>query len=71
MVDVAMTLRLTDAEAEVLRMRADLEQWPVQEVLRQAIREYVERNPHAERSNQAADESLLRCAELLVRLGNS
>jgi len=39
---MAMTLRLTDAEAEVLRRRARLEQRPMQELVRQAIREYVE-----------------------------
>jgi hypothetical protein len=37
MVGMAMTLRLTDAETEVLR-RADLERCPMQEVARRAIR---------------------------------
>jgi predicted transcriptional regulator len=71
MVVMGMTLRLTDAEAEALRRRAELEQRPVQEVVRQAIREYVERNLRAERSEQAAEESMLRWAELLERLRNS
>jgi predicted transcriptional regulator len=39
---MAMTLRLTDAEAEVLRRRAEMERRPMQAVVRQAIREYVE-----------------------------
>ena len=39
---VAMTLRPADAETGVLRRRAELEQRPMQEVVRQAIREYVE-----------------------------
>ena len=37
-----MTLRLTDTEARALRRRADHEGRPMQEVARQAIREYIE-----------------------------
>lgn len=55
---MATTLRLTDAEAQVLRKRAELERRPVQEVLRQALREYVARHPRAERSEQVAEEQL-------------
>ena len=68
---MAMTLRLTDAEAQILRKRAELEQRPVREVVRQAIREYVERHPRAERFDQAVEEELLRYAEALERLGKS
>lgn len=39
---MAMTLRLTDSEARALRRRADHEGRLMQEVARQAIREYVE-----------------------------
>jgi hypothetical protein len=39
---MAMTLRLTDAEARALRRRAEHEGRPMQEPARQAIREYVE-----------------------------
>ena len=67
---MATSLRLTDAETQMLRKRAELERRPVQEVFRQAIREYVERHPLAERSDQAAGEQLLRWADVLERLGN-
>ena len=65
---VAMTLRLTDAEAEVLRRRAELERRPMQEVVRQAIREYVEGHSRAELLDQVLDEELPRYAEALRRL---
>ena len=63
-----MTLRLTDAEAEVLRRRAALERRSPQEVVRQAIREYVERHSSAELLDQVLDEGLPRYAEALERL---
>jgi predicted transcriptional regulator len=66
---MAMTLRLTDAEAEVLRRRAELEQRPMQEVVRQAIREYVETHSRAEVLDRVLDEDLPRYAEALERLG--
>ncbi len=64
-----MTLRLTDAEAEVLRRHAELERRPMQEVVRQAIREYVEVHSRAELLNRVLDEELPRYAEALERLG--
>jgi predicted transcriptional regulator len=68
---MAMTLRLTDAEAQVLRKRAELEQRSVHAVLRQAISEYVARHPPAERLDRIVEQELLRYAEALERLGNS
>ncbi len=65
---VAMTLRLSDTEAEVLRRRAELERRPMQEVVRQAIREYVESHSRAELLDQVLDEELPRYAEALERL---
>jgi predicted transcriptional regulator len=65
---MAMTLRLTDTEAEVLRRRADLERRPMQEVVRQAIREYVEGHSRAELLERVLDEELPRYAEALERL---
>jgi len=65
---MAMTLRLTDAEAEVLRRRAKLEQRPMQEVVRQAIREYVDSHSRAELLDRVLDEELPRYAEALERL---
>jgi hypothetical protein len=66
---MAMTLRLTDAEAEVLRRRAELERRPMQEVVRQAIREYVEIHSRGELLGRVLDEELPRYAEALERLG--
>jgi hypothetical protein len=65
---MAMTLRLTDAETEVLRRRADLERRSMQEVIRQAIREYVESHSRAELLDHVLDEELPRYAEALERL---
>ncbi|OAA26344.1 Ribbon-helix-helix protein, copG family [Frankia sp. EI5c] len=64
-----MTLRLTDDEAEALRLRSELEQRSMQEIARQAIREYVEAHSRAELLNQVLDEELPRYAEALRRLG--
>ena len=41
---MAMTLRLTDAESDALRARAELEGRSMQDVAREAVREYVERH---------------------------
>lgn len=66
---MAMTLRLADAEAEALRRRAELERRSMQEVARQAIREYVEAHSHAELLDRVLDEELPAYAEALQRLG--
>ena len=63
-----MTLRLTDHEARALRRRADLEGRPMQEVARQAIREYIEGHSRAELLDRVLDEELPRYAEALERL---
>ena len=63
-----MTLRLSDTEAEVLRQRAELERRPMQEVIRQAIREYVESHSRAELLDRVLDEELPHYAEALERL---
>jgi hypothetical protein len=69
MVVMAMTLRLSDDEARSLRRRAELEGRPMQEVARQAIREYVEGHSRAELLDRVLDEELPRYAEALERLG--
>jgi len=69
MVDVAMTLRLTDAETEALRLRARREGRSMQEVAREAVREYIERTSRRELLDQVLDEDLPRYAEALRRLG--
>jgi predicted transcriptional regulator len=66
---MAMTLRLADSEAEALRLRATLEQRSMQEVARQAIREYVDGHSRAELLDQVLDEELPRYSEALERLG--
>lgn len=64
-----MTLRLTDKETEALRRRAQIESRSMQEVARQAIREYVESHSRADLLDQVLDDELPRYAEALERLG--
>ncbi|HUR85236.1 MAG TPA: ribbon-helix-helix protein, CopG family [Solirubrobacteraceae bacterium] len=64
-----MTLRLTDDEAEALRLRARREGRSMQEVAREAVREYIQRTSHRELLDQILDEDLPRYAEALRRLG--
>jgi predicted transcriptional regulator len=64
-----MTLRLTDEEADALRRRAELERRSMQEVAREAIREYVEQHSRAELLDRVLDEEIPRYAEALRRLG--
>ncbi len=66
---MAMTLRLTDEETEALRRRAQREDRSMQDVARQAVREYVENHSRAELLDQVLDEELPRYAEALERLG--
>ena len=66
---MAMTLRLDDVETEALRTRADHEGRSMQEVARQAVREYVERTSRRELLDRVLDEELPRYAEALRRLG--
>jgi predicted transcriptional regulator len=64
-----MTLRLDDDETRALRRRADLEGRSMQEVARQAIREYVDGHSRRELLDRVLDEELPRYAEALERLG--
>lgn len=64
-----MMLRLSDEEADGLRRRAERESRSMQEVARQAVREYVENHSRAELLDQVLDEELPRYAEALRRLG--
>ena len=66
---VAMTLRLTAAETEALRRRAELERRSMQDVARQAVRDYVDRMSRRELLDKVLDEELPRYAEALSRLG--
>lgn len=64
-----MTLRLSDAEAEALRKRAEFEDRSMQDVAKQAVREYVENHSRRDLLDQVLDEQLPRYAEALDRLG--
>jgi plasmid stability protein len=64
-----MTLRLTEDETEALRRRARREGRSMQEVAREAVREYIERTSRRELLGQVLDEDLPRYAEALERLG--
>ena len=64
-----MTLRLTDQETSALRTRADLEHRSMQDLAREAVREYIERHSHDELVNRVMDTELPRFAEALERLG--
>lgn len=64
-----MTLRLDDEETEALRRRAEMEDRSMQEVARQAVREYVEGHSRAELLERVLDSELPRYAEALDRLG--
>jgi predicted transcriptional regulator len=66
---MAMTLRLDQQETEALRQQAAMEGRSMQEVARQAVREYVERTSKRELLDRVLDEQLPRYAEALRRLG--
>ncbi len=66
---MAMTLRLTDDESDALRRRADVEHRSMQEIARQAVRDYIERTSRRDLIDRVLDEQLPRYAEALERLG--
>jgi len=66
---MAMTLRLDENETQALRRRAALEHRSMQEVARQAVRDYVERTSRADLIEAVMDTELPRYAEALERLG--
>lgn len=68
-VQMAMTLRLDDAEAAALRTRADLEARSMQDIAREAIREYIEHHSRRELIDGVLDRELPNFAEALERLG--
>jgi predicted transcriptional regulator len=63
-----MTLRLTDDETEALRRRAEIENRSMQDVARQAVREYVENHSRSDLLERVLDDDLPRFAEALERL---
>lgn len=66
---MAMTLRLDDAEAAALRTRADLEDRSMQDIAREAIREYIEHHSRRDLIDEVIDRELPNFAEALERLG--
>jgi predicted transcriptional regulator len=64
-----MTLRLTDEETEALRRRAQREGRSMQEVAREAVRDYIDRTSRRELLDRVLDDELPRYAEALERLG--
>ena len=66
---VAMTLRLDEQESDALRHRAELEGRSMQDVARQAVRDYIERTSKRELLDRVLDDELPRYAEALERLG--
>lgn len=66
---MAMTLRLTDDEADALRQRARREGRSMQDVAREAVRDYIDRTSRRELLDEILDEELPRYAEALRRLG--
>lgn len=65
---MAMTLRLSDDETEALRTRARLEGRSMQDVARDAVREYVDTHSRQELLQRVLDDELPRYAEALRRL---
>ena len=66
---MAMTLRLDDQETDALRRRAELEGRSMQDVARQAVRDYIEQKSKRELLDRVLDEELPHYAEALERLG--
>ncbi|MGF7239367.1 MAG: ribbon-helix-helix protein, CopG family [Frankia sp.] len=64
-----MILRLTDDETDALRRRSELEQRSMQDVARQAIRDYIETISRRDLINRILDEEIPPYAEALRRLG--
>lgn len=66
---MAMTLRLTDAEQEALRTRAEADGISMQEAARRAVREFVARSNHRDRVSSAAELVMDAHSDALRRLG--
>jgi predicted transcriptional regulator len=66
---MAMTLRLTDEEREMLRRRAAQEGVSMQELARRAVRHYVGLEDHRDRVLASAARVLEAHADAIDRLG--
>lgn len=63
-----MTLRLSDADGDALRRRAEWEGVSMQDVVQRALRAYIERESRRDLVDQVLDAELPRYAEALERL---
>ena len=66
---MAMTLRLDEQETEALRQRAEHEGRSMQDIARQAVRDYIERTSKRELLDRVLNQEIPRYAEALRRLG--
>jgi len=66
---MAMTLRLSDEEADALRAQAEAEGRSMQDVARAAVREYVDRRAVTQKVDEALDILTPRYRDVLDRLG--
>lgn len=64
-----MIVRLDEHESDALRRWAELEGRSMQEVARQAVRDFIERTSKRMLLDRVLDEELPRYAEALERLG--
>lgn len=68
---MAMTLRLTDEEAEALRQEAEVQSRSMQDVARAAVREYVARRGNGRLVDDELRYVVTQYADALRRLGDS
>jgi plasmid stability protein len=66
---MAMTLRLTEEQAEALRARAEKEGRSMQQVARAALDDYLRRTEDDELTDRLTEQGAQRFADLLRRLG--
>jgi predicted transcriptional regulator len=66
---MALTVRLSPDEQEALAAYADRSGVSQNEVMRAALRDFVQRHSHDELLEQVMDDELPRFAEALERLG--
>lgn len=66
---MALTVRLSPEEQEALAAYADRSGASQNEVMRAALRDFVQRQSHAELLEQVMDSELPQFAEALERLG--
>lgn len=65
---MAMTLRLDDDDAETLRRQAAAEGRSMQEIVKNAVRDYLKRAEHRNRIDTVMDREVPRFREAMDRL---